>query len=98
MHLCPDVTVTWAFCGSSGAKALQVLVLIPVFRGSCTPVIIASQAYLYEPEELALQREEAARRELFIALLIGLSLAVSLSVTGITGTALVQTQHLASDS
>jgi hypothetical protein len=41
---------------SSGAKALQVPVLPPPpIQGSCTPVIIVPQVYLYEPEELALQ-------------------------------------------
>jgi len=37
------------------------------------------------------------KKEIFIPLLIGLGLAISLSVTGTTGAVLVQTQHLASN-
>ena len=42
-------------------------------------------------------RESRMKREIFIPLLIGLDLAVSLGATGTAGAALVQTQHMASD-
>ena len=61
-------------------------------------MIIVPQVYLYKPEELALQMGESQKkREIFIPLLIGLGLAVSLGATGTAGAALIQTQHLASD-
>ena len=61
-------------------------------------MIIVPQVYLYEPEELALQMGESQKkREIFIPLLIGLGLAVSLGATGTAGAALIQTGHLASD-
>ena len=70
---------------SSGTKALQVPVL-------------TTQVYFYEPEVLALQIEEIRKkREIFIPLLIGLGLAVSLGGKGTALADLVQTQHLASD-
>lgn len=82
---------------SSGAKALQVPVLTPLFKVAAPPMIIVPQVYLYEPEELALQMGGSQKkREVFIPLLIGLCLAVSLGATGTTGAALVQI-HLASD-
>lgn len=60
-------------------------------------MIIVPQVYLYEPEELTLQiGGSQKKREIFIPLLIGLGLAVSLGATGTTGAVLVQTQHLAS--
>jgi hypothetical protein len=56
-------------------------------------MIIVPQVYLYEPEELAFQMGESQKnREIFIPLLIGLGLAVSLGAT-----ALVQAQHLVND-
>ncbi|XP_076788890.1 endogenous retrovirus group FC1 Env polyprotein-like [Arvicanthis niloticus] len=56
------------------------------------------KVYLYEPEELALQMGGSRKkREIFIPLLIGLGLAVSLGATGTAGAALIQTQHLAGD-
>jgi hypothetical protein len=42
-------------------------------------------------------RESRMKREIFIPLLIGLDLAVSLGATGTAGVALIQTQHLTSD-
>jgi hypothetical protein len=49
-------------------------------------VIIFAQVHLYKPEDLTLQMGKSQkRREIFIALLIGLGLAVSLGATGITG-------------
>ena len=61
-------------------------------------MIIVPQVYLYKPEELTLQMGESQKkREIFIPLLIGLGLAVSLGATGTAGAALVQTQHMASD-
>jgi hypothetical protein len=60
-------------------------------------VIIFTQVYLYEPEELILQMGESLKkRKIFIPLLTGLGLAVSLWATGTVGATLVQT-HLASD-
>jgi hypothetical protein len=55
-------------------------------------MIIVPQVYLYKPEELPLQMGE-----IFIPLLIGLGLAVSLGATGTARAALVQTQHLANE-
>ena len=61
-------------------------------------MITVPQVYLYEPEELAFQMGESQKnREIFIPLLIGLGLTVSLGETKTAGAALVQTQHLASD-
>ena len=61
-------------------------------------MITVPQVYLYEPEELALQMGESQKkREIFIPLLIGLGLVISLDVTGTARAVLVQTQHLASD-
>jgi hypothetical protein len=42
-------------------------------------------------------RESRMKREIFIPLLIGLDLAVSLGATGTARVALIQTQHLTSD-
>ena len=61
-------------------------------------MIIVPQVYLYEPEELTLQMGESQKKgEIFIPLLIGLGLAVSLGATGTAGAALVQAQHLVND-
>ena len=60
-------------------------------------MIIVPQVYLYEPEELTLQMGESQKKgEIFIPLLIGLGLAVSLGATGTTGATLIQIQFLAS--
>jgi hypothetical protein len=61
-------------------------------------VITVPQVYLYVPEELTLQMGESQKkREIFIPLLIGLGLVISLGVSGTARAVLVQTQYLASD-
>ena len=61
-------------------------------------MIIAPQVYLHEPEELTLQMGESPKKiEIFIPLLIGLGLAVSMGATGTARAIFVQTQHLAND-
>lgn len=97
-----DITITKSICVSPPAllwcKDTTGACINPHFQGSCAPVIVVPQVYLYEPEELALQMGGSRKkREIFIPLLIGLGLAVSLGATGTAGAALVQTQHLAGD-
>ena len=94
------ITITKSVCVNPPAllwcKGTTGACINPPFHGSCTPVIVVPQVYLYKPEELTLQmRESRMKREIFIPLLIGLDLAVSLGATGTAGAALIQTQHLA---
>ncbi|XP_028639076.1 ERV-BabFcenv provirus ancestral Env polyprotein-like [Grammomys surdaster] len=97
-----DITITKSVCVNTPAllwcKGTISACINHDFQGSSAQVIVIPQAYLYEPEGLALQMGGSRKKkEIFIPLLIGLGLAVSLGATGTAGEALVQTQHLARD-
>lgn len=65
---------------------------------SCTPlpsVLIIPQVCLYEEEETALSLGTRQRQEIFLPLLVGTGLAISLQSARAATTAIVQTHHLA---
>ena len=96
-----DITITKSVCVNPPAllwcKGTTGACIDSPLQGPCTPIIIVPHVYLCKPEELALQMEGSQKkREIFIPLLIGLGLAISLGAAGTAGeAALAQAQHLA---